>query len=65
MPPFVTAMSRFLTESGNRATRPAVLQTLMSGASAQYAADIKTMNDVTEAGMFKTYLCFKLAQTPV
>ncbi|KAI0738944.1 bifunctional P-450:NADPH-P450 reductase [Daedaleopsis nitida] len=44
--PFVQAMSDFLLESGYRANRPALVNSMMRGSSAKYEADMNTMNDL-------------------
>ncbi|KAK8240055.1 cytochrome P450 [Phyllosticta capitalensis] len=48
MHPFVQAMSDFLVESGNRALRPAIAQSLMRQAQAKYDADIELMQRTSQ-----------------
>ncbi|KAJ7187242.1 fatty acid hydroxylase [Mycena filopes] len=47
-PEFAVAMGDFLTESGLRARRPRVVQAVMRGSTAKYAADIKLMKDLAD-----------------
>ena len=46
--PFVTAMADFLAESGYRANRPPIANTLMWGSSAKYQEDLKIMNELVD-----------------
>ena len=39
-------MTEFLKESGSRASRPAVVQALMTGTNAKYSEDMKVMSDL-------------------
>ncbi|KAF7294065.1 Fatty acid hydroxylase [Mycena kentingensis (nom. inval.)] len=47
-PEFVVAMGDFLGESGNRASRPRIVQAVMRGTNAKYEADIKKMRDLAD-----------------
>ena len=46
--PFVQAMGDFLLESGLRANRPPIMNTLMRGSSAKFEADMATMNHLVD-----------------
>ncbi|TBU21312.1 bifunctional P-450:NADPH-P450 reductase [Dichomitus squalens] len=46
--PFVQAMGDFLLESGLRANRPPIMNTLMRGSSAKFEADLNTMNELVD-----------------
>ncbi len=41
-------MVDFLIESGNRANRPPIANTLMWGANAKYQEDLKVMNELVD-----------------
>ena len=43
MHPFARAMADFLFESGNRAKRPTIVNSLMRSANAKYEEDISVM----------------------
>ncbi|KAJ7626813.1 cytochrome P450 [Roridomyces roridus] len=47
-PEFTVAMADFLTESGFRANRPAIVQAIMSKTNAKYEADMKKMRDLAK-----------------
>ncbi|KAJ7666812.1 fatty acid hydroxylase [Mycena polygramma] len=47
-PEFAVAMADFLKESGQRANRPRIMQTLMRGTTAKYHTDIKFMRELAE-----------------
>ncbi|KAJ7187234.1 fatty acid hydroxylase [Mycena filopes] len=47
-PEFAVAMGDFLKESDLRARRPRVVQAVMRGSTAKYAADIKLMKDLAD-----------------
>ncbi|KAJ7118091.1 cytochrome P450 [Mycena epipterygia] len=47
-PEFAVAMGDFLRESGLRANRPRVVQSMMWGTNAKYQADIKLMRELAE-----------------
>ncbi|CAE6484242.1 unnamed protein product [Rhizoctonia solani] len=47
-PPFVKPMGDFLKESFLRIRRPRILQTLLYGSNAKYAADMEIMNTLAE-----------------
>lgn len=46
--PFVQAMVDFLLESGKRANRLPIVQSMMRGVNAKYEEDMKTMNELVE-----------------
>lgn len=48
MPPFAGAMVDFLKECNMRSRRPAILQSMMSGANAKYESDRKLMTDLAD-----------------
>lgn len=52
MPPFAGAMTDFLKECNMRSRRPAILQSMMSGANAKYEADRKLMTDLADESEF-------------
>lgn len=41
-------MTNFLVESGRRVNRPAIVNTMMMGATAKYEEDIKTMAELAD-----------------
>ena len=47
-PSFVGAMSDWLTESGNRFMRPAIVQKMLRGTNNKYEADMKIMRDLAD-----------------
>ncbi|TBU21982.1 fatty acid hydroxylase [Dichomitus squalens] len=46
--PFADAMADFLIESGRRASRPSIVQAIMSGTNAKYEDDIRIMNELVD-----------------
>ncbi|CAL1708234.1 unnamed protein product [Somion occarium] len=48
LPPFIQAMADFLTESGRRAQRPGVVNTLMRGSASKYQQDIQTLMSLVD-----------------
>ncbi|KAH9850173.1 bifunctional P-450/NADPH-P450 reductase [Lenzites betulinus] len=46
LPPFAHAMVDFLLESGKRANRPTIVQSMMTGTNAKYEEDQKIMGDL-------------------
>ncbi|KAI0823976.1 bifunctional P-450/NADPH-P450 reductase [Trametes gibbosa] len=49
LPPFAHAMVDFLIESGKRANRPTIVQSLMTSTNAKYEEDQKTMGDLVNS----------------
>ncbi|KAI0655429.1 bifunctional P-450/NADPH-P450 reductase [Cubamyces menziesii] len=48
LPPFAIAMADFLVESGKRASRPAIVQNMMTATNAKYEEDKRIMMQVVE-----------------
>ncbi|KAF7316593.1 Fatty acid hydroxylase [Mycena chlorophos] len=48
LPPFAVAMADFLIESGNRASRPRVVQAVMRGTNAKYEMDMEMMRSLAQ-----------------
>ena len=59
LPPFAIAMADFLAESGKRASRPAIVQNMMTATNAKYEEDKRIMMQVVEESMYmpKYFAC--------
>ena len=56
--PFIKAMGDFLLESGRRAQRPGLVNTLMRGSANKYQEDIQTLMSLVDKSKYQVFAHF-------